>query len=277
MKQPEFSSIQNIKTEKRSAAFAQIRSGFGMLLLMFPFFFQCTGANRGNDKQVNRKDMNTYTVQRSESVSHDINAVWDKEYWNHTPAMLLENHMGEKPVHFPLTRVKLRYDEKHIYVIFHVADRYVKAVAKETHGKVWLDSCVEFFFSPGPDTERGYFNFEANCKGVFLFQYHLNNREVNGAVSLEDCSKVEIAHSLQQNVEEEIEGPLDWIIEYSIPIAVLKKYMEVDDPGAGVKWRANFYKCADETSHPHWLTWAKVDYEKPKFHLPEFFGTIEFE
>jgi hypothetical protein len=40
---------------------------------------------------------------------------------------------------------------------------------------------------------------------------------------------------------------------------------------------ANFYKCADQTSHPHWLTWASVDYPQPKFHLPEFFGRLVFE
>jgi hypothetical protein len=53
--------------------------------------------------------------------------------------------------------------------------------------------------------------------------------------------------------------------------------MKVEKPGPGVTWRANFYKCADKTSHPHWLTWAPVNYPKPKFHLPEYFGRIEFE
>jgi len=44
-----------------------------------------------------------------------------------------------------------------------------------------------------------------------------------------------------------------------------------------VTWRANFYKCADSTSHPHWLTWSPVDHPTPHFHLPAFFGTLEFE
>lgn len=53
--------------------------------------------------------------------------------------------------------------------------------------------------------------------------------------------------------------------------------MEVDKPAPGTRWRANFYKCADKTSHPHWLTWAPVDYPKPKFHLSGFLGWIEFK
>ncbi|MEW6117215.1 MAG: carbohydrate-binding family 9-like protein, partial [Nitrospirota bacterium] len=41
------------------------------------------------------------------------------------------------------------------------------------------------------------------------------------------------------------------------------------------EWRANFYKCGDATSHPHWASWAPV--EALNFHLPHCFGTICFE
>jgi hypothetical protein len=36
-------------------------------------------------------------------------------------------------------------------------------------GDVWTDSCVEFFFTPGPDLDDGYFNIEANCGGTLEF------------------------------------------------------------------------------------------------------------
>lgn len=218
----------------------------------------------------------SYLVRRA-GIPPEINADWNHEIWDNTKPLRLDNYMGEKPSHFPETMVKLRYDEGNIYVIFSVKDKYVKAVAKETHGHVYWDSCVEFFFSPGPDTERGYFNLEANCKGVFLFEYHINNGDSAAFVNLEDCRKVEIAHSLKTDVEQEIAEPLNWSLEYRIPFDVLKKYMKVDEPGPGVSWRANFYKCADKTSHPHWLTWAPVDYPRPRFHMPEYFGRLLFE
>ena len=44
---------------------------------------------------------------------------------------------------------------------------------------------------------------------------------------------------------------------------------------AGRAWRANFYKCGDQTSHPHWAAWSPVD--ELNFHLPRCFGTIAFE
>lgn len=214
---------------------------------------------------------------KSSCQSPTINANWDKRFWNKADIIRLKNHMGEMPSHFPETQVKLKYDANNIYVIFRVKDNYIRAVADETNGKVFEDSCVEFFFTPGSDVSRGYFNLEVNCKGVYLMQYHKNNGKDQGFVDLNDSSLFEISHSLQENVENEITEPVTWYIEYKIPYSILSKYIQVVTPGPGIQWRANFYKCGDRTSHPHWLTWAPVNYPKPKFHLPEYFGWLEFK
>ena len=214
---------------------------------------------------------------KSSDPSPGINAVWNKKFWNKADIVHLKNHMGEMPLHFPVTQVKLKYDVDNIYVIFRVKDHYIRAVAKETNGRVWEDSCVEFFFTPGSDLSRGYFNLEVNCKGTYLLQYHKNNEKEQGFVDLKDSRQIEISHSLQEDVENEITKPVTWYIEYKIPFSILSKYIQVDKPGPGILWRANFYKCGDKTSHPHWLTWAPVNYPQPKFHLPEYFGWLEFK
>lgn len=246
------------------------------LILLIPLLlFQCKSST--SKKTDMASDTNNYVYQVKQTTkSPDINSEWNKEIWENTQALEIKNYMGNKPSHFPETKVKLRYDEDHIYVIFSVDDNYIKAIETETHGRVWEDSCVEFFFTPGTDTER-YFNFEANCKGVFLFNYHLNNRKINGSVSLEDCKKITITPSLTRNVEQESKEPENWTLEYSIPIAILSNYMKVDTPKPGTTWRANFYKCADKTSQPHWLTWAPIDYPQPSFHRPKFFGELKFD
>jgi hypothetical protein len=249
-----------------------------ILLLSFLPLFGLTG-KISNDEKFGVKEFEkhfTYVIKKA-SETPSFSAEWESKQWKNINSVSLKNYMGEKPKHFPETIVKLQYDNDNIYVIFNVRDQYVKAVEKEINGKVWMDSCVEFFFSPGPDTDRGYFNFEANCKGVFLFEYHTDGGKINAFVKPEDYSQVKIVHSLKRNVEQEFSEPLEWSIEYSMPFSVLKKYMKVDQPGPGVTWRANFYKCADKTSHPHWLTWAPVDYPKPKFHLPEYFGKLVFD
>ena len=63
----------------------------------------------------------------------------------------------------------------------------------------------------------------------------------------------------------------------SARVRKVARHLPVDADWNKAPWRANFYKCADRTSHPHCLTWAPVDFPVPNFHLPRSFGVLEFE
>ncbi|MGM9740358.1 MAG: carbohydrate-binding family 9-like protein, partial [Candidatus Cryptobacteroides sp.] len=53
-----------------------------------------------------------------------------------------------------------------IGILFDVEGRDLRAQAIEDNGKVWEDSCCEFFIA---DPEDGtYYNFELNCIGTLL-------------------------------------------------------------------------------------------------------------
>ncbi len=224
----------------------------------------------------NKKSGSAYKIQKLKTPPK-IDAVWDKAPWNKIVAIPITNYMGEKPDHIPFTQAKIAYDNSALYVIFRVEDRYVKAVHKNNQEMVCKDSCVEFFFSPGNNSKKGYFNIEMNCGGVFLFNYQLTPKSERIKISDEDIQQIEVAHTMPKLVEQEIEDKTTWIVEYRIPFSILKKYYSFTAPESGTVWRANFYKCADHTSHPHWLTWAPVDYPTPNFHLPEYFGMVEFQ
>jgi hypothetical protein len=204
-------------------------------------------------------------------------ADWGETPWQGISPLLIGNHMGEKPDHFPKTEVKIAYDDLAIYLIFRVEDRYVRSIASRHQDPVCGDSCVEFFFTPGSDVSKGYFNLEMNCGGILLF--HFNSGIRTGTIEIPgiDCEKIVKAHSLPRITDPEIQEPVTWTVEYSIPIALLRRYCEVSMPKPHALWRANFFKCADNTSHPHWLTWSPVDCPKPNFHLPQSFGVLEFE
>ncbi|HAR96399.1 MAG TPA: diguanylate cyclase [Deltaproteobacteria bacterium] len=209
-------------------------------------------------------------------VPFTVDADWSNPVWREIPAVLIGNYMGEKPGHLPKTEAKIAYEETAICLMFRVEDRYVRAVAEEHQDTVCGDSCVEFFFTPGPDVSKGYFNLEMNCGGTILF--HFNSTPRAGIeISEDDCERIVKTHSLPRIVDPEIKESLTWSVACSIPLDLLSKYCPVDRPKRGGLWRANFYKCGDHTSHPHWLTWSPVDYPKPNFHLPESFGLLEFE
>ena len=201
---------------------------------------------------------------------------FNNDTWRDIPAQTLVHHMGIAPEHRPLTQFKIACDSEAVRVIFKVEDRYVKAVAKGYQGPVFKDSCVEFFFSPNAHVSSGYFNLEVNCCGTALFEFHPPHGGNLIKIPESAFRKISIAHQLEGPIDPEIETPLTWSVAFRLPFEILRPYCPVTIPGPGASWRANFYKCGDKTSHPHWLTWAHVDFPAPRFHLPEFFGVLSF-
>ena len=105
--------------------------------------------------------------------------------WSGIEPIQIKQFMGDKPEHFPFTQAKVAYDNTAIYVIFRVEDKYVKAVAGKNQGPVYLDSCVEFFFSPEDGIKDGYFNLEMNCGGNMLFHHQMQPRTKQTLISKE--------------------------------------------------------------------------------------------
>ena len=217
-----------------------------------------------------------YKIKRiNKNIS--IDGKWDKNVWRNIDAIQLNNYMGSKPEHFPTVYAKLVYSDTDIYVIFKVFDQYVKSIAEEYQGKVYEDSCVEFFFTPADNSSTGYFNLETNCGGVQLFHFNPEDKAPRTDIKYEDYKNITVAHTLPKMNNPEIKEEVTWYIEYKIPFKVISKYYKTDNPKSETVWRGNFFKCADETSHPHWLTWNKVDNPTPNFHMPQYFGTLIFE
>lgn len=143
---------------------------------------------------------------------------------------------------------------------------------------VWKDSCVEFFVQP--KSAKGYFNFEFNCGGAFLVCYIVDwTRTVTmfkdfTRVPEPLAKNVSVKSSLPKVVDPEIQEPCDWTLGFFIPFSLLEHYVGPLGKIEGQTWRGNFFKCADETSHPHWASWSPVD--ELNFHLPRCFGDLEF-
>jgi hypothetical protein len=174
---------------------------------------------------------------------------------------------------------RLLYDADGIHGIFQVHDQYVRCERTNYFDEVWKDSCVEFFAQPKPD--RGYFNFEFNCGGAFLCSYIVDPERRPGG--FKEFTKVppdlgrtiRTWSSLPKRVEPEITEPVEWALRFFVPLALFEHYVGPLNELREQDWRGNFFKCADETSHPHWASWSPVD--QLNFHRPNCFGTIRFE
>lgn len=198
--------------------------------------------------------------------------------WQQADTLEVQHFCPESSDHRPGTSARMLYDAQGVYGIFRVQDRYVRCLRTQYHDTVWKDSCVEFFAQPKPD--RGYFNFEFNCGGAFLCSYITNpERTPEGfkefvKVSASIGQTIRVKSSLPPQVEPEITAPVVWTLGFFIPVALFEHYLGPLGTLPGQVWRGNFFKCAEENSHPHWASWSPVD--EFNFHRPGCFGTIQF-
>lgn len=221
-------------------------------------------------------DIKSYTVLATKQ-SPEIQGLWSGAVWRNVPALEVSYFRPEGSAHRPLTRCKLLYDQERLYGIFRVDDQYVRCVNTGFQADVYKDSCVELFLQP--KSTGGYFNFEFNCGGAMLASYVTDPTRIDGRVkqstplSPDNDRQILRYHNLPGLVEPEITKKQTWFLEFSIPLAMLEKYAGKLEKIAGQTWRGNFYKCGNETSHPHWGAWSPVT--ELNFHLPASFGTIQ--
>ncbi len=198
--------------------------------------------------------------------------------WPAVEPVLVENFLPESSTHRPRTLARLAYDGLGLHGLFQVADRFVRCVRIGYGSEVWKDSCVEFFVEPKPG--RGYFNFEFNCGGAFLVNHIVDPTRTEGGfkefvrIPEAEARPVRVRPSLPPVSDPEITAPVTWTLEFFIPFALLEKYVGRLGEVAGQNWRGNFYKCAEENSHPHWAAWSPVD--EFNFHRPHCFGELRF-
>ena len=220
----------------------------------------------------------SYLVLSTDKVPQ-LDAGWNSPTWQAARTMKLENVRPESSDHHPDTALKLLYDRENLYGLFRVKDKYVRCVQNGYHDSVCRDSCVEFFVQPKSD--EGYFNFEFNCGGNLHVSYIVDPTRTPAGfrkstpLPKEDVALVPRYHSLPETIAVEISADTEWFLGFSLPYPLFEKYVGILGEIRGQQWRANAYKCADKTSHPHWLSWQPV--HKLNFHLPECFGTIEFQ
>jgi len=220
-----------------------------------------------------------YLIRRADaldSITHD----WHAAPWDQAATLSIANFHARSSDHHPRVEARLVYDDKGIGVIYRVEDQYVRSVRTQFQDSVCRDSCVELFVEPVPG--KGYFNFEFNCAGVLLL-FHVVDPTPTGNgfkdatdVADEHAKAITILPSLSGPIDPEISDPVSWTLAARIPWILFEPYVGLPETRSGTRMRANLYKCADETSKPHWACWAPIG-DELNFHQPRYFGTLVLE
>jgi len=167
----------------------------------------------------------------------------------------------------PITIFSLARDEERFYLYYFVRGNCLRAVHYNDLKPVWTDSCVEFFVQkPGDDF---YTNFEFNCIGT-CYAAKCKNRSEFELFSDSQLSQIKRYASLGQKPFQEMQGLFTWELLVELPFSLIG----LDGRNLPKMLRGNFYKCADQTELPHYLSWNAIESERPDFHRPEFFGEL---
>lgn len=170
------------------------------------------------------------------------------------------NWVEQYPV-APRTTFTIAHTNEMLYVRYEVKGEVPLATKTNDLELVNEDACVEIFIGDADNTH--YWNFEFNPAGVCNAS-HRKERKVD-VVRLNAEQLASVQRYGQQLCA------AHWTLLVGIPLALI----DLDLTRERAR-RANLYKCGDKTPMKHYASWNPIEAEAPAFHLPEFFGEIQF-
>lgn len=170
----------------------------------------------------------------------------------------------------PEVRFRIAHTGTAILLHYMVSEATTRAVYGDDLGKVWTDSCVEFFSSPSDDGM--YYNLETNCIGTVLLCCG-KTREGRQPAPADVLASIGRHATLgRRPFGEKAVGP--WQLSLVVPASAWFNH-HITDLG-GMEIGANFYKCGDDMQQPHFLSWNPIGTATPDFHRPDYFGRVTF-
>lgn len=168
----------------------------------------------------------------------------------------------------PACKFIIARSNKALFIHYAVNEKQIQALYTNDQDPVWQDSCVEFFCQL--PSSKTYFNFEFNCIGTCLATERISRTEGVNPLSAQKMSQIKRYPSLGNQPFQEKKGNFEWTLIVKIPFEILN----INSDNLPEKLSANFYKCGDGTSEPHYVSWNPILTENPDFHQPKFFGEL---
>ena len=196
-------------------------------------------------------------------------------YWQNLSLAKIDQQMAAMPVSgiidtinwkeqypvAPETRFTLAHTDEIFYVRFEVKGEVPLSTKTNDLELVNEDACVEIFIGDKDNTH--YWNFEFNPAGICNAS-HRKERKVDvvrlNAEQLQSIKRFPVQLCAAH-----------WSLLVGIPFSLINL-----DRTKEHSRRANLYKCGDKTAMKHYASWNPIEAEAPAFHLPEFFGEIQF-
>jgi hypothetical protein len=173
----------------------------------------------------------------------------------------------------PQVSFRIAHDDSLMFLKYYVKEEHVLAKQSEPNTAVHRDSCVEFFVDPMQD--GNYYNFEFNCIGTTHLAYGPGRGERTFIPAEMIKNQIKTWSTLGNVPFEEKSETYEWEMVIVIPSSIFTYNKGFSF--SKLTSNANFYKCGDNTTKKHYLSWNPVKTPNPDFHRPEYFGLLKFQ
>lgn len=195
-----------------------------------------------------------------------VKAVENEPDWSAVPALQVDVALWRPDPGIRMTG-QFCYNANTLFVHLRCVETHIRAELNDPLAPVCDDSCMEFFFSPDPNSDR-YFNIEINPNGCIYLGFRKDRYLASRLVP------PQIQNLLHIQPRYTSDG---WEVFYRIPLDFIQLFCPAFRLESGFAFRANCYKCGGKTLQPHYLVWNPIDLPTPEFHCPQYFGKFILE
>ena len=225
-------------------------------------------ARQGVETAVAVNDVPSYSIQRARGPI-EVDASLGEAEWGRAGEIELvfpwwDQSKGPKDK----TRVKLLWDESHLYLGYVCKDPHISAYVTRRDGNTCSDDCVEVFIAPDPQNVGDYYGFEINAAGVVCDYAHPSGGQLDVAW---DSEGIQVAVDIEGTLNDDSDRDTTWVVEVSIPFSSFP----AGTPRSGDMWRLNLNRCGGEAKRQY-SQWSSSKTPAPNFHVPERFGELFF-
>jgi hypothetical protein len=162
-------------------------------------------------------------------------AVWAKAQW--TP-YFVNTLTGTRVT--DLSRAKVAWDDKNLYLAFDVKDNDVWGSLKKRDDKLWTQEAIEVFIDANGD-RKDYIELQVSPAGVIFDSYLAAYRKNDNAWN----SKLQVKVVVDGTLNKRDDKDKGWTVEMALPLTDAqgkgKAKLELP-PKVGAIWRVNFFR-----------------------------------
>ena len=193
---------------------------------------------------------------------------FDNQIWQQCEPIAIEHYWSGEPA-MPDRHAEARicWSDEALHVRFVGVQREPLIVSdnpqteKKTLG-LWDRDVCEIFLAPNAANPSHYFEFEAAPNGEWI-DLGITVKPSGRETDWDFVSGFKTATKLEQE---------QLLVGMWIPWSEA-----IPKPKAGETWRVNLFRCVGPEAPERYLAWLPTRTKEPNFHVPEAFGTLQFE